>query len=104
MLTRDLASKGHFPAIDVMKSISRVMTDIVDRETVETARLVLQILSVYRKAEDLINIGAYVSGSNPEIDYAISMIGRINAFLRQGMDEHVSYEDSQKQLLGLFGK
>ncbi|MDD5169248.1 MAG: flagellar protein export ATPase FliI [Syntrophales bacterium] len=103
MLTRDLAAKGHFPAIDILKSISRVMTDIVDRETMEAARLVIQILSVYRKAEDLINIGAYVSGSNPEIDYAINMIGRINSYLRQGMDEYVCFDDAQKELRMLFG-
>jgi flagellum-specific ATP synthase len=104
MLTRDLADKGHFPAIDVLKSISRVMPDIVDKELVEAARFVQQILSVYRKAEDLINIGAYVSGSNPEIDYAINMIGKVNAFLKQGMDQYVGIEDSQRELLRLFGK
>lgn len=104
MLTRDLAATGHFPAIDVLRSISRVMPDLVDKELLETARFVQQILSVYRKAEDLINIGAYVKGSNPEIDYAIQMIGLINGFLRQGMDEHVSMEESHKALLKLFGK
>jgi flagellum-specific ATP synthase len=102
MLTRDLASRGHFPAIDVLKSISRVMPDIVAKELTDAARLVQQILSVYGKAEDLINIGAYVDGSNPEIDYAISMIGKVNAFLKQGMDEQVGFDDSQRDLLGLF--
>jgi len=103
MLTRDLAARGHFPAIDVLKSISRVMPDIVEREHTEAARLVLQILSVYRKAEDLINIGAYVNGSNQEIDHAINMIGKVNAFLKQRMDEHVDMTEARKDLLGLFG-
>jgi flagellum-specific ATP synthase len=102
MLTRDLASRGHFPAIDVLESISRVMPDIVGKELTDAARLVQQILSVYRKAEDLINIGAYVDGSNPEIDYAISMIGKVNLFLKQDMDERVGFDDSQRGLLGLF--
>jgi flagellum-specific ATP synthase len=102
ILTRDLAAKGHFPAIDVLNSISRVMPDIISKESADATRLVQQILSVYRKAEDLINIGAYIDGSNPEIDYAISMIGKVNLFLKQGMDEHVGFDDSQRDLLGLF--
>jgi flagellum-specific ATP synthase len=102
ILTRELASRGHFPAIDVLKSISRVMPDIVGREHVEAARMVQQTLSVYRKAEDLINLGAYVTGSNPEIDYAINMIGKINTFLRQAMEEHIGLADAQRELLGLF--
>jgi flagellum-specific ATP synthase len=103
MLTRDLAARGHFPAIDILKSISRVMSDIVDQELSQAARRVVQVLSVYRKAEDLINIGAYVNGSNPEIDYAINMIGNVNAFLKQGMDEYISFDAAKKDLLGLFG-
>jgi len=103
MLTRDLAAKGHFPAIDILKSISRVMPDIVDKDVIQATRRVLQVLSVYRKAEDLVNIGAYVDGSNTEIDYAISMIDKVNAFLRQGMDEHIGLDHARKQLLGLLG-
>ena len=102
MLTRNLAAKGHFPAIDVLSSISRVMPDIVPKEYMEKARLLLQILSIYRKAEDLINIGAYIDGSNPEIDYAIRMVGKVNAFLKQGMDEYVSVENARDELLRLF--
>jgi flagellum-specific ATP synthase len=63
---------------------------------------VLNIVSTYRKAEDLINIGAYVEGSNPEIDNAIKMIGKVNSFLRQDIDEKISFEESEEQLFALF--
>jgi len=102
MLTRELASRGHFPAIDILKSISRVMPDLVADEVLMAARFILRNLAVYRKAEDLISIGAYVQGSNPEIDQAIQLIDKINAFLRQGMDEYVSFAESQEQLLKLY--
>lgn len=102
VLTRELASRGHFPAIDIMRSISRVMPDLVSEEILRAARFVLRNISVYRKAEDLINIGAYVKGSNPEIDLAVEMIGKINAYLRQGMDEYVSLEEAQGALLNLI--
>jgi len=101
VLTRELASRGHFPAIDIMRSISRVMPDLVSEEILKAARFVLRNISVYRKAEDLINIGAYVKGSNPEIDLAIDMIEKINAYLRQGMDEYVSLAAAQEELLKL---
>jgi len=101
VLTRELASRGHFPAIDILRSISRVMPDLVSREIMEAARFIIKNLSVYRKAEDLINIGAYVKGSNPEIDLAIELIGKINAYLRQGMDEYVSLTNAQQELLKL---
>jgi flagellum-specific ATP synthase len=101
-LSRDLANKNHYPAIDPLQSISRVMVDIVDREHREKAGKILNILATYRKAEDLINIGAYVKGSNPEIDYALSMIGRVNAFLKQDINEIVDFESSRKELFALF--
>ncbi|MEX1349359.1 MAG: FliI/YscN family ATPase, partial [Desulfobacterales bacterium] len=72
-LTRDLAMENHYPAVDVLSSISRVMDDIIDDQHKQNARRLKQILATYRKAEDLINIGAYVAGSNPKIDYAIKM-------------------------------
>jgi flagellum-specific ATP synthase len=101
-LSRDLANKNHYPAIDPLQSISRVMVDIVDREHREKAGKILNILATYKKAEDLINIGAYVKGSNPEIDYALSMIGRVNAFLKQDINEIVDFESSRKELFALF--
>ena len=102
LLTRDLAMQNHYPAIDVLGSISRVMDDIVDDRHKENAQRLKQIMATYRKAEDLINIGAYVSGSNPKIDYAITMFEKINAYLRQDIEETVIYEDSVGQMEQLF--
>ena len=101
-LTRDLAMQNHYPAVDVLNSISRVMDDIVDEEHKQYARRLKEILSTHRKAEDLINIGAYVSGSNPKIDYAIKMIDQINNYLRQNIAESITFEESLNDLKSLF--
>ena len=101
-LTRDLATQNHYPAVDVLGSISRVMPDVVDNQHKQTANKLKEILATYRKAEDLINIGAYVSGSNVKIDYAIKMIDKINEYLQQGIEETVFFEDSIAQLNSLF--
>ena len=98
VLTRELAHQGHYPAIDVLQSVSRVMPDIVSREQREAAKKLINLLAVYRKAEDLINIGAYVRGSNPEIDRALSKIEAINSFLRQDVTERADFEESIKKL------
>ncbi len=78
------------------------MIDIVDGEQRKRANDLLNIIATYRKAEDLINIGAYVAGSSPEIDYAVRMIDRVNGYLRQDMNEKVSFEESRRQLYALF--
>ncbi|MBP8697317.1 MAG: FliI/YscN family ATPase, partial [Syntrophobacterales bacterium] len=101
-LSRAIAAKNHYPAVDVLESVSRVMIDIVDGEQRRRANELLNIIATYRKAEDLINIGAYVAGSSPEIDYAIRMIDRVNAYLRQDMNEKVGFEESRRQLFALF--
>jgi flagellum-specific ATP synthase len=101
-LSRDLAMQNHYPAIDVLGSISRVMVDVVNNQHKQNANQFKEILATYRKAEDLINIGAYVSGSNSKIDYAIKMIDQINAYLRQDIDETVLFDDSINQLEALF--
>jgi flagellum-specific ATP synthase len=101
-LSRAIASKNHYPAVDVLESVSRVMIDIVNVEQRKRANDLMNIIATYRKAEDLINIGAYVAGSNPEIDHALKMIDRVNAYLRQDMNEKVSFEESRVQLLALF--
>jgi flagellum-specific ATP synthase len=101
-LSRDLANKNHYPAIDVLQSISRVMVDIVDNDHRKKAGEILNILATYKKAEDLINIGAYAKGSNPDIDYAIAMIDRVNSFLEQDMNERVDYDRAKKDLFALF--
>ena len=101
-LTRELANKNHYPAIDVLQSVSRVMIDIVDGEHREMAGKIVNILATYRKAEDLINIGAYVNGSNPGIDDAIAMIDRVNGFLKQDMDEKIDFHQTKVQMRALF--
>jgi len=94
VLSRSMAHRNHYPAIDVLGSISRVMSDIVTSEHKKLAGEIRKNLAVYREAEDLINVGAYVKGSNPEIDRAISVIGGINAFLTQGVTEKFDFEET----------
>ncbi len=98
VLSRALAVQNHYPAIDVLGSISRVMIDVVSKEQKQQANNLLEILSVYKQAEDLINIGAYVKGSNPKIDQALNLIERINRFLRQDINENCSFEHGFQQL------
>ena len=102
VLTRDLASQNHYPAIDVLRSVSRVMIDITDPAHKDNANQLKETLASYRKAEDLINIGAYEKGSNAKIDFAVGMIERINAFLRQDRSERVTFKESIEQLAQLF--
>ena len=98
MLSRELAHQGQYPAIDILKSISRVMEDIATLQHKHHAKRFKELLATYRKSEDLINIGAYVSGTNPSIDRAIAKIGQINAYLRQDIGESVGFEESLQQL------
>ena len=104
MLNRKLVHKNHYPAIDVLQSISRCMSQIAAREHKRLAGKLKNVLATYNEAEDLINIGAYKSGSNPEIDYAISMIGQVNRFLQQEVDEKVSFEESVSRLEEMFAE
>ena len=103
ILSRDMAARGHYPAIDVSESISRVMSGIVEPEHLEAARKLREVVSAYEKERDLILIGAYEAGSDPRVDYAIEKIEEVNAFLRQGVGEHISFEDTVAQLKGMFG-
>lgn len=100
VLTRDLAMQNHYPAIDILQSVSRVMTDIVSSEHKALAMKFREYLAVYQEAKDLIDIGAYVAGSNRRIDEAIKHIEGINGFLRQGVDEEVSFEEMLVQMQG----
>lgn len=102
VLSRDLASQGHYPSIEVMGSVSRCMSDIVSAEQAARARRFLEILAVYRRSEDLINIGAYAPGSNPKIDNAIEMIDRLNNFLRQPVEEKVPFDRCVAELNEVF--
>lgn len=100
-LSRALASKGHFPAIDMLQSISRVRGDVCATEQVAAARRVLATLASYAEIEDLVNIGAYVKGTSPEYDVAVELRGRIVDFLRQPPDAPSAFEQSKQALLEL---
>ena len=102
VLSRRLASLNHYPAVDILPSISRVMIDVVPDEHLSAAKRVLEVTATYREAEDLINIGAYAKGSNPRIDYAISAIDKVNSFLKQGIFERTDYSDTQSGLVNLL--
>lgn len=91
-LSRRLASRGHYPPIDVLESVSRCMLDVTTENHREYSRQLRSHLATYREAEDLINIGAYVAGSNPEIDGAVRRMPGINAFLRQGLQEPAPFD------------
>jgi len=101
VLARALANQGHYPAIDVLRSVSRLMGDVVPPAQIALANRVRTWLATYRDAEDLINIGAYRAGSNRRIDEAIARIEAIQAFLRQGLDERSTLADSAAALAGL---
>ncbi len=94
VLDRNIASKGNYPAIDILNSKSRLMLDIVKPEHLQVALKFVQNLAVYRDAEDLINIGAYVQGSNPKIDYALSKIDHLQAFINQPLEQDAGIDAS----------
>lgn len=102
MLSRKLGHKNHYPAIDVLQSISRVMNSITTKEHKALAGKLKNVMATYNEAEDLINIGAYKNGSNPDIDYAIRKIRDVNAFLRQDTDEKFLFEEEIALLGDLF--
>jgi len=102
VLSRELAQRGHWPAVDVLQSLSRVMPAVTDEEQRRAAQQLRTVLAVYERQRDLILLGAYKPGSDPETDHAISMIEPVNRFLRQGLDETPSLEQSRQALLALF--
>lgn len=102
MLSRKLGHKNHYPAIDVLQSISRCMSQIATKEHKQVASRLKTVLATYNEAEDLINIGAYKSGSNPEIDYAIRKIKDVNGFLCQDVDSKYLFDDEIEQLESIF--
>ena len=102
MLNRRLAHQNHYPAIDVLQSISRCMSQIVGKEHKTLAGQLKNVLATYGEAEDLINIGAYKSGSNPKIDYAIAKFDAVNEFLIQDVNDKYDYEQAVDMLRELF--
>ncbi|MCA8989713.1 MAG: FliI/YscN family ATPase [Planctomycetaceae bacterium] len=101
VLSRELAHQAHWPAIDVLSSISRLMNDLVSPEHLLASQALKRLLSAYRRAEDMINIGAYQSGTNREIDRAIAMKTEIDRFLQQSSHEHFQFGQMLPQLLAL---
>lgn len=98
VLSRKIANKNHYPAIDVLASISRVMGDVTTPEHRQYAGHIKSLMATYREAEDLINIGAYSKGSNKDIDMAVKKIDMINDFLRQKVDENIPFEDTARMM------
>ena len=102
VLNRKIAQKNHYPAIDILASISRVMSSIATKEHKQAAGKLRNVMATYSEAEDLVNIGAYKPGSNKEIDFALSKIDAVNDFLMQDVYEKVSFEDAIERLEGIF--
>ncbi len=102
VLSRELAMESHYPAIDVLQSISRLMPDIVDAKHKEFASKFIETMAAYKKVEDMINLGAYKEGTNPKVDYAVSMIDKFRNYLKQGMQERRDFADSLQGLYFLF--
>jgi flagellum-specific ATP synthase len=103
VLSRDIAARNHFPAIDVGVSVSRLFTAVNSQEHIKNASSLREVLSRYGEAEDLINIGAYVKGSNPKIDWAVDRIERVNTFLKQGTHDFMTYEETVGNLNSIMG-
>ena len=102
VLSRELAHQGHYPAIDILQSISRIMRDIAAPGQIPSYQKLVKVLSVYARAEDLVNLGAYTRGTNPEIDFALEKIEDVKAYLRQAVDERSSLEESISRLITIF--
>ncbi|MEL0640318.1 flagellar protein export ATPase FliI [Pseudoalteromonas aliena] len=104
VLSRDLADSGHYPAIDIEKSISRVMPQVVSESHMQQARVLKQVYSMYQQNKDMITLGAYQKGTDQILDQAINMMPRVNAFLQQGMRDVISYDDGLEGLAQLLGQ
>jgi flagellum-specific ATP synthase len=102
VLSRDLAARSIYPPIDVLASASRVMTDVASQEHLDIASKFKETLATYRQSEDLINIGAYKSGSNPGIDYAVDHIEGMQAFMKQSVHDPVMLEEAVQDLKVMF--
>jgi flagellum-specific ATP synthase len=104
VLSRKLAGKGHYPAIEVLESISRVMPDIVSKEQLQAAAKIRELIGIYRDNVDLITIGAYKPGQNRKLDLAVSLQEEIEGFLKQSPLERVDFQSSQARLLEIAAK
>jgi flagellum-specific ATP synthase len=104
ILSRELAAAGHYPAIDVLNSVSRLASKVTTKEEVQAARKVREALAIFHQSSDLINLGAHVQGTNPKLDQVIRVRPQILDYLRQDPDSHSSLEETQKGLLTLAGQ
>jgi len=102
VLTRELASQGHYPAVDVLQSLSRLMIHVVEEEHMKYAQKLIDLLATYKRSEDLVTIGAYTRGSNPKLDRALDKLDRILAYLRQDYRERVDLQRSVEELKEIF--
>ncbi len=102
VLSRKLAQQGHFPAVDILQSASRVMRNVTDHHHQEMARELREVLATHREAEDLINIGAYRQGANPKIDRAVRLIDPLTHFLRQRVEEKTNFMDTLRGLQAIL--
>ncbi len=103
ILSRKLAAQNHFPAIDILDSVSRCMIDIVSSEHLQAAQKLKTAYAVYKEAEDMINVGAYVAGKNQRIDYAISKYDVVTEYLKQGVDEQSKNKEDIDKLIEMMG-
>jgi flagellum-specific ATP synthase len=101
VLSRALAHSNHYPPVDILGSVSRVMPDIVSPQHLETAGFIRNKLAIYREASDLINIGAYIKGANPHIDEAVHLHPAIQAFLQQDINESYGYDEIIEMMMAL---
>jgi flagellum-specific ATP synthase len=104
VLSRDLADSGHYPAIDIEKSISRVMPQVVSEPHMQQARVLKQVYSMYQQNKDMITLGAYQQGSDPMLEQAINMMPQVNGFLQQGMKDVLNYDECLQGLAQLLGQ
>jgi type III secretion protein N (ATPase) len=104
VLSRELAARNHWPAIDVVRSLSRVMDDLVDPEHRQAAARLRAVLATYERQRDLVLLGAYRAGSDPATDDALARVGDVEAFLRQGRDQRIPFDEARRQLIELFAE
>lgn len=104
VLSRDLAHQNHFPAVDVLASVSRLMTQIADKPHREAAGKIRDLMALYKRSEDLINIGAYVQGTNPKLDQAVILKNEIDALLRQEIEENAPFSETTEKMLKIIAK
>ena len=101
VLSRKIAARNFYPAVDVMESVSRVMPSIAGKDHLSAAGRMRELLAVYGEAEDLISIGAYKSGTNPKVDWAVEHLPGVHSFLRQSVGEKIPFDEMERQLISL---